>query len=178
MEKVIERAKYHRNRRKKWTAYGAVAAVLLLSLFLPRSLDGGLDLNFDKKAENATEPIMTKDTLSNGSIEEGVENAVTMDGSMVEEVADAESETSTDFSTEVSNRLESALKQNKPENTSNVGLIIEVECGDSVFEVYLSEEEVQARFAVLTQTENCADAPAGTVTVVEEVNFCAVPSAL
>ncbi len=158
IEEVIERAKYHRNRRKKWIAYGAVAAALLLILFLPRSFGGGLDLGFYKKAENATEMIVTKDTLSNGSIEERVEDAITMDSSIVEEVADAESETNTDFSTEVSNHCESALKQNKPEDNSNLGLIIEVESGDSVFEVYLSKEEVQAiNKEISSQIENISE---------------------
>ena len=143
LEEVIEKAKYHRNRRKKWTAYGALAAALVLILFLPRSFGGGLELDFYKKAENATEMIITQDTLSNGSIKERAEDAIIMDSGMVEEIADAESETSIDFSTEVSNSCESALKQNNPENGSNLGLRIEVKSEDRIFEVYLSEEEYE-----------------------------------
>lgn len=143
MEEAMERAVYHRSRRRKLTAYGAIAAALLLILVLPRSFMGGFGANSSEKAESTAGEIgVTKDNLAEFREEER-NTSVFYDG-IAEEMEDTELDMAADLGTIESFEVISSMPQLKQENTMVSELVIEVEKGDSILSICLSKEEVKA----------------------------------
>lgn len=135
MEEAMQRAVYHRSRRKKVIEYGTIAAALLLIFILPKSFMGGFSANSNEKAENTAKGIMEESKEENAS--------VFYDG-IVEGIEDEESDMTADLGITESFGMLSSMPQLKQENSMESELLIEVKDGDRMLSVSLSKEEVKA----------------------------------
>ena len=143
IEEAMEKAVYHRSRRKKVTAYSAIAAALLLILVLPKSFLGEFLVNSSEEAENTTNGMgLAKDTAIEFK-EKEINSSVLYD-SITEEIEDIEADMAADFGVTESFGTVSSMLPVQKESGVESEWRIEVKDGDNILSIFLSKEEVKA----------------------------------
>lgn len=143
MEEAMEKAVYHRSRRRKVTAYSAIVVALLLILVLPKSFLGEFRINSSEEAENRTNGMgIPKDTTI--EFKEKEVNSSALYDSIAEEIEDIESDRVTDFGVTESFGTVSSMLPVQKESGMESEWRIEVKDGDNVLSICLSKEEVKA----------------------------------
>ncbi len=143
IEEAMEKAVYHRSRRKKVTAYSAIAAALLLILVLPKSFLGEFLVNSSEEAENTTNGMgLAKDTAI--ELKEKEINSSVLYDSITEEIEDIEADMAADFGVTESFGTVSSMLPVQKESGVESEWRIEVKDGDNILSIFLSKEEVKA----------------------------------
>lgn len=143
IEEAMEKAVYHRSRRKKVTAYSAIAAALLLILVLPKSFLGEFLVNSSEEAENTTNGMgLAKDTAT--ELKEKEINSSVLYDSIAEEIEDIEADMAADFGVTESFGTVSSMLPVQKESGVESEWRIEVKDGDNILSISLSKEEVKA----------------------------------